>query len=211
MEEKYDSTADTLKHIENVQDKIGQVIAMLCDRSKKHDASKLESPEKETFDEYTPKLKDSTYGSSEYQSYLDNMSVALNHHYDNNRHHPEHFRLQCPKCKKQFPENKCQCLQFHNGSSYFEKFLCPDCTTEEMSFSPEDEMINDKYSKDHGINGMNLIDLIEMICDWKAASERHADGDIFKSIEINSKRFNITPQLKQILLNTAKSLFNVKQ
>src|SRR5690554_941138 len=27
-----------------------------------------------------------------------------------------------------------------------------------------------------GINGMTLLDLIEMLCDWKAATERHADG-----------------------------------
>ena len=55
-----------------------------------------------------------------------------------------------------------------------------------------------------GIDGMNLIDLIEMFCDWRAATERHADGDIFKSIEYNQKRFNMNPQLASILRNTAK-------
>jgi hypothetical protein len=59
------------------------------------------------------------------------------------------------------------------------------------------------------INGMNLIDLLEMIVDWKAAGERHKahPGDIFKSIEINSNRFLIDPQLKQILMNTASYLW----
>jgi len=51
---------------------------------------------------------------------------------------------------------------------------------------------------------MNLIDLCEMIADWKAASERQNNGNLIKSIEINAKRFNIDAQLKQILLNTAK-------
>lgn len=55
-----------------------------------------------------------------------------------------------------------------------------------------------------GINDMNLIDLCEMMADWKAASERHNNGNLIKSIEINAERFHITPQLKQILLNTAK-------
>ena len=50
---------------------------------------------------------------------------------------------------------------------------------------------------------MNLIDMLEMICDWKAASERHADGDILKSIEINQKRFGYSDDLKNILINTA--------
>jgi len=57
---------------------------------------------------------------------------------------------------------------------------------------------------------MTLIDVIEMFCDWKCASERHADGDILKSIEINCKRFNIDQQLRQIILNTAE-LFNCKE
>ena len=57
-----------------------------------------------------------------------------------------------------------------------------------------------------GINGMNLFDLVEMFFDWKAASERHNDGNINKSIEINGKRFNMSPQLIEIYENTAKML-----
>lgn len=55
---------------------------------------------------------------------------------------------------------------------------------------------------EHGINGMTLIDLIEMLCDWKAASERHSDGSILKSLEINRKRFDISDQLFEVLQNT---------
>ena len=58
-----------------------------------------------------------------------------------------------------------------------------------------------------GINDFTLIDLIEMFLDWKAASERHEDGDIFRSIEINKKRFEISDQLVHILNNTAKDMF----
>lgn len=61
----------------------------------------------------------------------------------------------------------------------------------------------------NGIEGMNLIDLIEMICDWKAATLRHNDGDIYKSIEHNSKRFDINPQLVRIILNTVPLLSSV--
>ena len=56
----------------------------------------------------------------------------------------------------------------------------------------------------NGVNDMNLIDLCELIADWKAASERHNNGNLIKSIEINAQRFQIDDQLKQILLNTAK-------
>jgi hypothetical protein len=52
---------------------------------------------------------------------------------------------------------------------------------------------------------MSLLDLLEMLMDWKAASERHPDGmKIALSIELSSQRFSIGEQLKQILLNTAK-------
>lgn len=57
-----------------------------------------------------------------------------------------------------------------------------------------------------GINGMSLFDVVEMLMDWKAASERHATGDIRKSLEINRERFLISDQLYDILLNTVKEM-----
>lgn len=62
----------------------------------------------------------------------------------------------------------------------------------------------------NGINDMSLLDIMEMLCDWKASSERHHDGNIRKSIEINANRFGLSPQLVQILENTADLLFGVQ-
>lgn len=58
----------------------------------------------------------------------------------------------------------------------------------------------------NGISGMTLIDLVEMLCDWYAATQRHADGDIMKSIEINQERFGYSDELKSILINTSTFL-----
>ena len=58
---------------------------------------------------------------------------------------------------------------------------------------------------EHGINDMNLLDIVEMFCDWKAATLRQKDGNILKSISINAERFGIDEQLTQILMNTAKT------
>lgn len=55
-----------------------------------------------------------------------------------------------------------------------------------------------------GVNDMSLIDLVEMFCDWKAATLRHNNGNLLKSIETNAERFGISPQLKNIFENTAK-------
>lgn len=146
----YDSKADTLAHIKRVSQLLTEASIELIRRANVHDNSKLESPEKELFDEFTPKLKDCTYGSNEYKEYLKGLKVALDHHYANNSHHPEHYK--------------------------------------------------------NGVNGFDLFDLIEMFFDWKAAGERHSDGNIYKSIEINKDRFNLSEQVVDILKNTAKNL-----
>jgi len=147
---QYDSKADTLQHIKRVNELLLTAVSELLNRAGKHDSSKLESPEKELFDEYTPKLKNCTYGSDEYKEFLKGLKVALDHHYENNSHHPEHY--------------------------------------------------------ENGVNGFDLFDLVEMLFDWKAATERHADGDIRKSIEINKERFKISEQLCDILRNTVNRM-----
>lgn len=57
-----------------------------------------------------------------------------------------------------------------------------------------------------GIKGMNLVDIVELLCDWKASSTRHNDGNILKSIAINAKRFDMSDDLVAILQNTAELL-----
>ncbi|MBQ7845480.1 MAG: hypothetical protein IJ392_04940 [Clostridia bacterium] len=94
------------------------------------------------------------YGSDEYKESLKALKPALDHHYANSRHHPEHFA--------------------------------------------------------RGILDMNLVDIVEMVCDWKAASERQKDGNLLKSIEQNAQRFGYDDQVKQILINTAKMLDEIE-
>lgn len=148
MTEPTDSTLATLQHSRRVDQLLLEMIAAIQGRVTKHDQSKLEDPEKAIFDEYSPKLKASTYGSDEYKAFLAEMKVALDHHYANNRHHPEHF--------------------------------------------------------EDGVAGMTLVDLVEMLADWKAATERHADGDLAVSLEIQRERFGLSDQLAAILDNTAR-------
>lgn len=149
---EYDSKHETLEHINNVRKLLGRMCAKIAIRGELHDRSKLDPPEKPIFDEVTGELKGLTYGSDEYSAQLKRMKPALDHHYANNRHHPEHHK---------------------NG--------CKD---------------------------MNLLDIIEMLCDWKAATLRHADGDIRKSLEINQKRFGYSDELKNLMLNTLEDIEN---
>lgn len=149
--ESYDSRPDTYAHIQSVQAKLLGVAIDLIRRAHNHDASKLVKPEVEIFDEYTPKLREMTYGSDEYKEALAEMTEkGLGHHYRENDHHPEHF--------------------------------------------------------ENGIHDMGLVELIEMFCDWWAATERHNDGNLHESIEKNAERFGYGSELKRILSNTIGSV-----
>jgi len=66
-----------------------------------------------------------------------------------------------------------------------------------------------EYRED-GIKGMDLVDIVEMICDWKAASIRHDTGDILKSMDVNQKRFKYSDDLKCIFINTINRYFTQK-
>ena len=88
----YDLTVDTNKHIIRVNELANVLSEIFLNQCKKHDESKLEDPEKSLFDIYSPKLKNCTYGSDEYKSYLKELKPALDHHYAKNFHHPEHYK-----------------------------------------------------------------------------------------------------------------------
>ncbi len=89
------------------------------------------------------------------------------------------------------------------GSDEYKQYLT------EMKPALDHHYAHNRHHPEHhkdGINDMNMIDLMEMFCDWLAATKRHADGNIMKSIEINGERFGISEQLKAILRNTVSYL-----
>jgi hypothetical protein len=54
----------------------------------------------------------------------------------------------------------------------------------------------------NGIMDMNLVDIMEMFCDWCAATLRHNSGNIHTSIAINKDKYGIGEVLAQIFENT---------
>lgn len=88
--ENYDCTNDVIEHRKRVIFWINFLAGdILKHRGNVHDASKLEQPEKDIFDEFTPKLKSLKFGSDEYKADLEKMGEGLKHHYKKNSHHPE--------------------------------------------------------------------------------------------------------------------------
>lgn len=58
-----------------------------------------------------------------------------------------------------------------------------------------------------GITEMTLIDLLEMLADWRAAQLRHnPPGSFENSFTINIPRYKISDELATILKNTVKEL-----
>lgn len=69
--------------------------------------------------------------------------------------------------------------------------------------------LHNRHHPEHFVNGideMNLIDLIEMVCDWRAASMRSGAWDYETSLNIFAKRFSPDDNLLNILLNTCKTI-----
>ena len=193
-----DSRIATREHIQTVQRVMQSAIANLEERSRVHDQSKLVTPEVEVFDEFTPKLAASTYGSDEYKGFLTEMKVGLDHHYAANSHHPEHYRWYCPCCSGSFSDASAPVSEVGNDT----KRWCPKCCAH-GGVIWEAELMD---RPDKGILGMSLLGIIEMLCDWKAATLRHNDGDIRKSIDINQKRFGYSDEIKAILVNTVNEM-----
>lgn len=148
----HDSTPDTREHISKVRARIHECTNNLIVRAERHDKSKLMEPEKSAYDNLM-RFKSShemVYGSPDYTEGLKILGPALNHHYEANTHHPEHYK--------------------------------------------------------DGVAGMSLLDILEMLCDWKAAGERYKDGSIAQSLAHNRERFKISDQLFAILENTVREL-----
>jgi hypothetical protein len=87
----------TFEHIDKIRELLRLFANELLARGETHDRSKLSPAESLVFAEFTPKLKGCTYGSDEYRAFLVAMKPALDHHYANNRHHPEHHAPEDPK------------------------------------------------------------------------------------------------------------------
>ena len=155
----YDSTADTKQHINRVRFFLELAEDNLNERWEKHDNSKLAPPEKEAFDRMTPILATLTYGTEEYKDSVRQLGPALQHHFEHNDHHPEHYP--------------------------------------------------------GGVSEMSAMAIIEMVCDWRAASERtkqRADGDEYMKrtfadgLKYNQERFGYSDDVASIIWATAKEL-----
>lgn len=144
-----DHTPITIAHIKRVDALLGRFIQALVERAVTHDSSKFTEVESGPLNELQALIERDghvAFGTPEYKQRGEVLNrTMLPHHYQHNRHHPEHFA--------------------------------------------------------NGVAGMNLVDLVEMFMDWRAACER--GGDDAMNLSYVVQKYGIPPMLESILRNTA--------
>jgi len=112
-------------------------------------------------------------------------------------------KFQSPE-REIFAENLPELGKVEYASPEYQRLL------EKVKPATEHHYAHNRHHAEHWPNGMNdmdLVDLAELLCDWSAATKRNKNGNIHRSIEINSKRYNMPPMLAQILTNTTERYF----
>lgn len=169
------------EHIRRVQGHMHLVTTLLGMRAVIHDQSKY-NPEELGLVLGKPSFDKYEYMSTEERAALAGVKESLKHHYKANSHHPEHFvTYECGACFKEYPAE----MNLHK---------CPDCGY-------------DILEQPLGVKGMSLLDLLEMACDWKAASETSGKNSSFAgSIEFGKERWKLSAEMVRILENTGREL-----
>lgn len=101
--------------------------------------------------------------------------------------------------------------------AYYSDFIKEDSYINEETLTYMKEIKNvlnihfqkNRHHPEHfknGIKDMNLIDIIEMLCDWKTTMAE--DEDIISVIKKNKKIYKFSDDLMNILINTATSIFD---
>jgi hypothetical protein len=167
------------EHIRLVQRWMGIVARNLNSRAVVHDQSKY-SQEELGLVLGKPSFDKFEYMSVEERAALAAAQESLKHHYEVNSHHPEHFvTYECGACFKEYPKGT---------------YKCSECGYDVWEQSP-------------GVRGMSLLDLIEMMADWKAASETSGKNSSFAgSIEFGKERWHLSDEMVRILGNTGREL-----
>lgn len=78
-------------HKDLVKESLHDMALELGIRAANHDLSKLQPEERDIYERVTPEFQGVTYGTPEYEAVKAKLGPALEHHYQVNDHHPEHF------------------------------------------------------------------------------------------------------------------------
>ena len=208
---KYDSSKSTMEHII----KVGEYLDIIIDEVKKYKKIKLI----DNIDDMT--VVDILYLLLHGEEFPHNNKL-LNSIYANSKNYlydNKNFSVAQDKLYKQYIDELLDIKANHDKSKleYPEKQDFDKYTNKlkELTYGSEEYKLSlynlrnalshhYRYNRHHpehfgnGISGMSIMDLTEMICDWKASSLRQDDGDVFLGIEKSKERFNYDKKMVKL-------------
>lgn len=123
---------------------------------------------------------------------IERIKYDSDHHDESKTKNPE-FMFYCKL-------NKALTLVKYESKEYKEIINDPHVAMHKESNSHHPE-----FYGDDGINGMTLVDIVNMLSDWKSASMT-SDTPLIEGMKKNKEKFEISDQLYQILVNTVELL-----
>lgn len=93
---------------------------------------------------------------------------------------------------------------------------CPYGTKEYFEKINRNKLVFDLHYKNNphhpehflnGINDMDLVDVLELLCDWISYKEIISYSEAVKIVKQQAKRFNLSEQLTFIMINTLTNYF----
>lgn len=219
MGKLFDSSKDTLEHIIRV----GNYLDIIIDELSKYKKIELKDNIYEMtvvdllylllYGEELPlnnKLIKSIYSNSNGYLYEDDAFVTQNMLYKKYINELLDRKANHDKTKLQYPEKQ----EFDKYNQKLKELTYGSPEYNENLYILRNALCHHyRYNRHHpehfgnGIYGMSIMDLTEMICDWKASSERQANGDIFDGIEKASQRFNYDKKMVRVLSYTVQKYF----
>lgn len=145
---------------------------------------------------------DSTNDTEKHISQVQSFIIELMGNFAERSQRHDRSKLEEPE-KSMYDEFTPQLRGLTYGSDEYKAVL------EKMGQALKHHYKNNPHHPEHypdGIDGMSLLDVLEMVADWKAATMRHANGNFADSLKINQKRFGISDQLARIIENTVKEM-----
>ena len=215
--EKYDSSIETLKHIKRVAYYINIIQKELNNsmingydtKTGINDATLVDLLvlllNGENLPSYSKLFNDINNNSRNYKlgnKYTDKdklLCMYLDELIDRELHH-DRTKLEEPE-KHYFDLWTPHIQEGELGTVKYEEFL------EKLAPALEHHYRCNRHHPEHfgnGIYGMTIMDLTELLCDWCATDDRHANTNIYKSIDILSNRFNYSTPMIKVLSNTCE-------
>ena len=218
MNEIYDSTASTLEHIKSVENNINIIINDIKKYRNKELISDIN--DMNIIDLlyillygqklYTDnKMINSIYNNSInylynedimdqdelYKSYIEELFFRKDNHDKSKLEYPE---------KEYFDKYYKLKNKYEYGTKeYFDSL-------KKLDIALKHHYKNNRHHPEHfehKMFSMNIMDVIEMLCDWKATADTQGKDAIYKGIEFNSERFSYDKKMVRVLSNTVDKYF----